>query len=225
MVTTMIMFIAALAVIISFGLMIKCPKAGIYLYKGAFFIIMIIVLFVALFFYLSSNQDINALNINLHPWKNFILPRAIGATIIVGVIFGIAQIPLIFVKCYNKGTKYKIMRYEGIIYAVILAVGVILLSKYSGVGKLYDTELQAGNEVVRLINEYNKTHGKQCESLSELGFTPVKDYFYEYKGMWFSLKSNDKTYGLRFRSPDGGNINYDFIYTRETDSWSESIIW
>lgn len=219
------MLIAALAIILSFGLMVKCPKAGICLYKAASLIIMIIVLFIALFFYLGSNEDVNALNTNLHPWRNYLLPRVFAAIICVTIIFAIAQLPLIFTKCYSKAKKFKIMRYEGIIYAVILAVGVILLSKCSGVGKLYDTELQAGNEVVRLINEYNKTHGKQCGSLSELGFKPVKDNFYEYKGMWFSLNSNDKTYDLRFRSPDGGNMNYDFTYTRETDSWSESIIW
>lgn len=222
---TMIMLIAALAVILSFGLMIKCPKAGIYLYKGAFFIIMIIVLFVALFFYLGSNEDVNALNTNLHPWKNYILPRVVGAIICVGAIFAIAQIPLILAKCYSKKLKFKIIRCEGLVYIVVLVIGVILLSKCSGVGKLSDSKLQAGNEVVRLINEYSITQRKQCQSLSELGFKPVKDNFFEYKGMWFLLNANDKTYDLRFCSPEGGDINYDFTYTRDTDNWSESIIW
>ena len=43
--------------------------------------------------------------------------------------------------------------------------------------------------------------------------------------MWFSLNSNDKTYDLRFRSPDGEDIYYDFTYSKDSDSWSESIIW
>lgn len=222
---TMIMLIAALAAILSFGLMIKSSKAGVYLYKGAFFIVLMIVLFFALFFYLGSNADVNALNTNLHPWKNYILPRVLAAIFCAAIIFIISQLPLIFVKGFSKGRKIKIIKYEGLTYGIILVVGVILLSKYSGVGKLYDTKLQAGNEVVRLINEYSRNQRRQCQSLSELGFEPVKDYFYEYKGMWFSLNSNDKTYDLRFRSPDGEDIYYDFTYSKDSDSWSESTIW
>ena len=222
---TMIMLIAALAAILSFGLMIKSSKAGVYLYKGAVFIVLMIVLFFALFFYLGSNADVNALNTNLHPWKNYILPRVLASIFCAAIIFIISQFPLIFVKGLSKGRKIKIIKYEGLTYGVILVVCVILLSKYSGVGNLYDTKLQAGNEVVRLINEYSITQRRQCQSLSELGFKPIKDYFYEYKGRWFSLNSNDKTYDLRFRSPDGEDIYYDFTYSKDSDSWSESIIW
>ena len=222
---TMIMLIAALAAILSFGLMIKSSKAGVYLYKGAVFIVLMIVLFFALFFYLGSNADVNALNTNLHPWKNYILPRVLASIFCAAIIFIISQFPLIFVKGLSKGRKIKIIKYEGLTYGVILVACVILLSKYSGVGNLYDTKLQAGNEVVRLINEYSITQRRQCQSLSELGFKPIKDYFYEYKGMWFSLNSNDKTYDLRFRSPDGEDIYYDFTYSKDSDSWSESIIW
>lgn len=220
-----LVIIATLAILLSSGWMIKSPKQGVYLYKGGLFIIMLIVLFVALFFYLGSNNDVNALNTNLRPWKNYILPRVIGTAICIAVIYGISQIPLIFIKRLGKAKKYRIMRNEGIIYIGILAVGIFFLSKYSGVGKLYDSKLQAGNEVVRLLDEYNNTHHKQCESLSKLGFKPTKDYFYEYKGMWFSLNSNDKTYDLRFRSPDGDETNYDFTYTKDTDAWNETIIW
>ena len=46
------MSILAVAIILSFGLMVKSPKYGVWVYKGAIFIIMLIVLFVALFFYL-----------------------------------------------------------------------------------------------------------------------------------------------------------------------------
>ena len=219
------MIIAGLAIMLSLGWMIKRPKEGVYLYKGGLFIIMVIVLFVALFFYLGSNGDTNALNTNLHPWKNFILPRVIGAFICVAFIYSISQIPMIFIKSLDKTKKHYIMKYEGLVYAVILTVGIFFLSKCSGVGKLYDSKLQAGNEVVRLLNEYNNTHENQCESLAELGFQPAKDYFYEYKGMWFSINTNDKTYDLRFRSPDGDETNYDFTYTKDTDSWNESIIW
>ena len=73
------MVIAALAAILSFGFMIKGSKAGVYMYKGAVFIVLMIVLFVALFFYLGSNADVNALNTNLHPWKNYILPRVLAS--------------------------------------------------------------------------------------------------------------------------------------------------
>ena len=154
---TMIMVIAALAAILSFGFMIKGSKAGVYMYKGAVFIVLMIVLFVALFFYLGSNADVNALNTNLHPWKNYILPRVLASILCAAIIFIISQLPLIFIKSLSKGRKIKIIKYEGLTYGVILVVGVILLSKYSGVGKLYDTKLQAGNEVVRLINEYSIT--------------------------------------------------------------------
>ena len=40
----------------------------------------------------------------------------------------------------------------------------------------------------------------------------------------FSLNSNDKTFDLRFRSPYEDD-NYDFTYTRDTDTWNGTIIW
>lgn len=103
--------------------------------------------------------------------------------------------------------------------------GVICLSEFSGVGKLHDEKLQAGNEVVRLIDEYNKTHKMQCQSLSDLGLKPVGDNFYEYKGMWFLLDANDKAFELRFRSPYGGDINYDFTYSSDVQEWDDTLIW
>lgn len=222
---TLIMLILAFAIILSFGLMVKCPKYGLWLYKGAIFGIMIIVLFVALFFYLGGNADVSALNINLHPWKNYLLYRAFAAVVCVTVIFAISQLPLLFAKCYAKKEKKQIVKTEGLVYAAILGIGIICLSEFSGVGKLYDEKLQAGNEVVRLIDEYNRTHKMQCQSLSDLGLKPVGDNYYEYKGMWFLLDANDKAFDLRFLSPYDGDINYDFTYSSDTHEWNESIIW
>ena len=117
------------------------------------------------------------------------------------------------------------IKYEGAVYAVTLVIGVICLSEFSGVGKLHDEKLQAGNEVVRLIDEYNKTHKMQCQSLSDLGLKPVGDNFYEYKGMWFLLDANDKAFELRFLSPYGGDINYDYTYSSDVQEWDDTIIW
>lgn len=222
---TLIMLILAFAIILSFGLMVKCPKYGLWLYKGAIFGIMIIVLFVALFFYLGGNADVSALNINLHPWKNYLLYRVFAAVVCVTIIFAISQLPLLFAKCYAMKEKKQIVKTEGLVYAAILVIGVICLSEFSGVGKLHDEKLQAGNEVVRLIDEYNKTHKMQCQSLSDLGLKPVGDNYYEYKGMWFLLDANDKAFDLRFLSPYDGDINYDFTYSSDTHEWNESIIW
>lgn len=222
---TLIMLILAFAIILSFGLMVKSPRYALWLYKGAIFGIMIIVLFVALFFYLGGNEDVSALNINLHPWKNYLLYRVFAAIVCVTVIFAISQFPLLFAKCYVKNIKKQIVKYEGLVYSVVLVIGVICLSEFSGVGKLYDEKLQAGNEVVRLIDKYNRTNGKQCQSLSDLGLKPVDDNFYEHKGMWFLLDANDKAYILRFRSPYGGDINYDFTYSSDIQEWDETIIW
>lgn len=218
---SLFMPIWAFAIILSLGLMVKSPQYGLCLYKGAIFSIMIIVLFVALFFYLGGNA-VSALNINLHPWKNFLLFRVFAATVCVTVIFSISQIPLLFAKCYPKSTKKRIIKYD--VYAVVLAIGIICLSKYSGVGKIYDDKLQAGNDIVRLIYEYNRTHGMQCQSLSDLGLKPADDNFYEYQGMWFLLKANDKAFDLRFRSPQGSVINYDFTYSSDIYQWNETII-
>lgn len=39
---------------------------------------------------------------------------------------------------------------------LVLVIGIIYLSEYNGVGKLNDDKLQAANEVVKLIDDYNK---------------------------------------------------------------------
>lgn len=83
------MLILVVAVILSFGLMVKCPKYGLWLYKGAFFGIMLIFLFVALFFWLGSN-DVSALNINLHPWRNYLLYRVAAAVACVTVFLAVS---------------------------------------------------------------------------------------------------------------------------------------
>lgn len=219
---SLIMSILAVAIILSFGLMVKSPKYGVWVYKGAIFIIMLIVLFVALFFYLGGNADISALNINLHPWRNYLLYRVVAAVVCVAVIFAISQLPLLFVKYHNKK---QIVKYEGVIYAAILIIGIVCLSKCSGVGKLDDDKLQAGNDVVRLIYKYNKSHKRPCQSLSELGLKPVGNNYYEYKGMWFLLDANDKAFDLRFRSPQGSDMNYDFTYSSDVHEWDGTIIW
>ena len=222
---TLIMLILAFAIILSFGLMVKCPKYGLWLYKGAIFGIMIIFLFVVLFFWLGGNGDETALNINLHPWRNYLRYRVAAAVACVTLFLAASQLPLLFVKCYAKKKKWQIIKYEGLIYALTLGIGVICLSEFSGVVKLHDEKLQAGNEVVRLIDEYNNTHKTQCQSLSELGLKQVGDGFYEYKGMWFLLNANDKAFDLRFCSPEGGDINYDFTYSSDVHEWNETIIW
>lgn len=217
-----LMPILAAIIILSFGLMIKSPKYGVWLYKGAVFIIMLIVLFVALFFYLGSNADISALNVNLDPWRNYLRYPVFAAVVCVAVIFAISQLPLLFVKYHNKK---RIVKYEGIVYAVVLVIGIICLSEYLGLRKLNDDKLQAANDVVRLIDDYNRTHKRQCQSLAELGLKTVSDYFYEYKGMWFLLDANDKAFELRFRSPQGSDMNYDFTYSSYNHEWRETIIW
>lgn len=219
---TLIMLILAVAIILSFGLMKKSPKYGLRLYKGAIFGIMIIVLFVALFFYLGGTE-VSTLNINLHPWRNYLRYRVFAAVACVAVFLAISQLPLFFANCYAKKKKWQIIKYEVLVYGVVLIIGVVCLSRFSGVGELHDEKLQAGNEVIRLIDEYNKTHEKQCQSLSDLGLKLVDDNFYEYKGMWFLLDANDKAFILRFRSPYGGDINYDFTYSSDVQKWDDTI--
>ena len=217
-----LMSILIIILFLSFGIMVISPKYGLYLYKGAVFIIMLIVLFVAIFFYLEGNSDISALNINLHPWRNYLLYPVIVTLFCVTVIFAISQLPLLFVRYHNKK---RMVKYEGIVYAVVLIIEIICLSENCGIRKLNDAKLQVGNDVVRLIDEYNRTHGEQCQSLSELGLKPDIDYFYEYKGMWFVLNANDKAFDLRFCSPHGSNLNYDFTYSSDIHEWHGTIIW
>ena len=73
--------------------------------KERFLGIMIIFLFVALFFWLGGNADVSALNINLHPWRNYLLYRVFAAIVCVMVFLAISQLPLLFVKCYSKKKK------------------------------------------------------------------------------------------------------------------------
>jgi len=58
-----------------------------------------------------------------------------------------------------------------------------------------------------------------------LGLKPVGDNYYEYKGMWFLLDANDKAFDLRFRSPQGSDMNYDFTYSSDVHEWDGTIIW
>ena len=107
---TLIMLILAFAIILSFGLMVKCPKYGLWLYKGAIFGIMIIFLFVVLFFWLGGNGDETALNINLHPWRNYLRYRVAAAVACVTLFLAASQLPLLFVKCYAKKKKWQIIK-------------------------------------------------------------------------------------------------------------------
>ena len=151
-----LMSILIIILFLSFGIMVISPKDGLYLYKGAVFIIMLIVLFVAIFFYLEGNSDISALNINLHPWQNYLLYPVIVTVFCVTVIFAISQLPLLFVRYHNKK---RMVKYEGIVYAVVLIIEIICLSENCGIRKLNDAKLQVGNDVVRLIDEYARAAG------------------------------------------------------------------
>ena len=43
--------------------------------------------------------------------------------------------------------------------------------------------------------------------------------------MWFLLDANDKAFELRFCSPYGGDINYDYTYSSDGQEWDDTIIW
>ena len=119
-------------------------------------------LFFTLFF-THMGLSVNALNIDMHPWREYEKWRFLFAASVTVVLFAVSQIPLIFIRHFPKQEKLKMIKIEGLIYIVILAVGTGLC--YHGVQDPTHTE----NYIIERINAYQKEYQRYPESLEEIG--------------------------------------------------------
>lgn len=101
MIQYILILCAAIALI---GFMIKWPKPGLYLYKTAVFMLFLPGLFFALFFTLMGFGK-QALNIDLYPWREYVMWRFLFAAGITIVMFAISQIPILFIRAVFQTRK------------------------------------------------------------------------------------------------------------------------
>ena len=94
--------------------------------------------------------SVNVLNIDLHPWREYVKWRFLFAASVTVVLFAVSQNPLIFIQHFPQQEKLKMIKIEGLIYIVILAVGTGLY--YYAVQDPTHTE----NYVIERINAYQK---------------------------------------------------------------------
>ena len=66
-------------------------------------------IFFALFFTLMG-LSVNALNIDLHPWREYVIWRFLFAATVTVVLFAVSQIPLMFIRQFLKQEKLKIIK-------------------------------------------------------------------------------------------------------------------
>lgn len=195
------------AVIAFVGLMVKWPKPGVYLYKVAVFVLFLLVLFFALFFILMGLNE-KTLNIDLHPWREYVMWRFLFAAAVTVVLFAVSQMPFMFSRHFSKQEKLKIIKIEGLIYIVILAVGAGLL--YYVVKDSTHTE----NYVVERINNYHKENGRYPDSLAEIGVP--SDTTSHFGDIHILYSHNESAFTLLVKS---GYEEY--VYDSRNDMWND----
>ncbi len=195
------------AIIALIVLMAKWPKPGVYLYKVAIFVLFLPALFFALFFTLMG-LSVNALNIDLHPWREYVMYRFMFAAIVTVVLFAVSQIPLMFIRQLSKQEKLKIIKIEGLIYIVILAIGTGLL--YYAVKDSTHTE----NYVIERINDYSKENDRYPDSLAKIGVP--SDTTSHFGDIHILYSHNESAFTLLVKS------EYDeYVYDSRNDMWND----
>lgn len=206
--------------LIGIGLSLRGRKVGLWLFKGGCLLLFIGGSFIALFFSLMG-ITVECMNIDLHPWRNYIIWRSLGSIVVAIIVYAISQLPLFFTKRYSKRQKRNILKSEGLVYVLLLIIGIFCL--YNGVIHSIPDNWQYGNDMVKMIDEYNENHKTKCKSLEDLGLKRTKGNYYEYNGMWFDLYVYDTGYTLYFRNAkdeDVSDYDVDFVYNSEKDCWT-----
>lgn len=195
------------AIVALVGLMVKWPKPGVHLFKVAVFMLFLSALFFALFFTLMG-LNVNALNIDLHPWREYVMWRFLFAATVTVVLFAVSQIPLIFIRQFSKREKLKIIKIEGLIYIVILAVGTGLCYY------VVQDSTYPENYVIKHINDYQKEYHRYPESLNEIGVpSDTTSHFGHIHIQYFH---NDSSFTLLVKS------EYEqYIYDSRKDMWDD----
>lgn len=204
----MIPIILILCVVIALiVLMVKWPKPGVYLYKVAVFVLFLPALFFALFFTLMG-LSVNALNIDLHPWREYVMYRFMFAATVTVVSFVVSQIPLMFIRQLSKQEKLKIIKIEGLIYIVILAIGTGLL--YYAIKDSTHTE----NYVIERINDYHKENDCYPDSLAEIGVP--SDTTSHFGDIHILYSHNESAFTLLVKSEFE-----EYVYDSRNDMWND----
>lgn len=189
------------AVIALVGVMVKCHKPVLYLYKAAVFMLFLPGLFFALFFTLMGYGK-QALNIDLYPWREYVMWRLFFAAGITVILFVVSQIPLLLIRQFSKKEKLRIVKIEGLIYFGLLAAGTGLCYYAVQDHDYYE------NKIVADISNYYKEHGYYPENLNRIDLpndsTDVR-YSHDYKSFTLLIK----------------NGNGEFIYDSRNRLWDE----
>lgn len=196
-------------IILLVGLMVKWPRPGLYIFKTVCLMLLLIGLFFALFFTLMGLGK-QALNIDLHPWREYVGPRFIGALIVTTVIFIISQIPLLFLKKLSSKVKSKILKIEGLVYVALLILGTGLL--YVAVSDRNYPE----NQVIDKIEDFHARHGQYPKDLSDINVNIDNDSLFINDNVHLGYSCDKNAYTL--------SMNYEYgsyVYDSRKDRWSE----
>lgn len=204
----MIQYILILCVAITLiGFMIKWPKSGLYFYKTAVFMLFLPGLFFALFFTLMGFGK-QALNIDLHPWREYVMWRFLFAAGITIVMFAISQIPILFIRQFSKQEKLRILKTEGLIYFSLLAIGTGLCY-YAFNGKEYPE-----NKLVAGINDYHTEHGYYPEDIEKIVLP--NELLTRNNNACVRYSNDSESFTLLVKKDDG-----EFIYDSRNGLWDE----
>ncbi len=207
----MIQIIIIICVIILLvGLMVKWPKPGLYLFKIVCLMLLLSGLFFALFFTLMGLGE-QRLNINLHPWREYVSYRFIGALVVTVTIFAISQIPLLFLKKLSSKEKTKVLKIEGMVYVALLMLGTSLL--YMAVS---DRNNYPENQVVDKIEDFHARHGQYPKTLGEINVSIDNDRLFTDENVHLGYSCDKNAYTLCVGYEYGS-----YVYDSRKDRWSE----
>ena len=207
----MIQIIIIISVIILLvGLMVKWPRPGLYIFKTACLMLLLIGLLFALFFTLMGLGE-QRLNINLHPWREYVGPRFIGALVVTVIIFAISQIPLLFLKKLSSKGKTKVLKIEGLVYMALLIFGTGLL--YMAVS---DRNYYPENQVVDKIEDFHARHGLYPKTLSDVHVHMDNDSLFTDENVHLGYSCDKNAYTLCVGYEYGN-----YVYDSRKDRWNE----
>lgn len=194
-------------IILLVGLMVKWPKPGLYLFKTVCLMLLLSGLIFALFFTLMGLGE-QRLNMNLHPWREYVGPRFIGALIVTAVIFIISQIPLLFMRKISEREKTKILKIEGLVYVALLILGTGLL--YATVSDRNYPE----NQVIDKIEDFHSRHGQYPKTLGDINISTEIDSLFTCDWVQLGYACDKNAYTLF--------VIYDYsgiVYDSRNDRW------
>ncbi len=206
----MIQIIIIICVIILLvGFMVKWPRPGLYIFKTVCLMLLLSGLFFALFFSLMGLGE-QRLNINLHPWREYVSYRFIGALVVTVITFIISQIPLLFLKKLPSKEKTKILKIEGLVYVALLMLGTGLLYLTVSVRNYPE------NQVIDNIEAFHVRHGQYPKTLSEINVSIDNDSLFANDNVHLRYSCDKNAYTLCV-----GHEYGNYVYDSRKDRWSD----